>query len=155
MVKSQKSNRKISPTTPKKITHKTVGTVEDTPKGASGKTGGKKEFKAFKKPKVIQGSITPKKRRFKNVMKEIKYFQKNIGFLIPHAKMVKIVKEITNEGETFPLRFTSTSFDVLQEAFEAYVVRIFEYANLVARHAKRVTIFPSDINLVLRIKNGT
>jgi histone H3/H4 len=40
----------------------------------------------------------------------------------------------------------------LQEAAEAYLVRLFEDANLCAIHAKRVTIRPQDIRLARRIR---
>ena len=144
MVKMTKPVKKISPSSSREKSN-SLEKSSNTPV---------KKKKEMAKPQVLQG-VTPKSRRNRrNVLKEIKYFQKNIGFLIPQARMIRIVKEIVNSDETrFPLRFTSSSFSVLQEAFENYVVRIFEYALLVARHAKRVTIYPSDINLVLRIKN--
>ena len=40
----------------------------------------------------------------------------------------------------------------LQEAAEAYLVHLFEDANLCAIHAKRVTIMPRDIALARRIR---
>ena len=40
----------------------------------------------------------------------------------------------------------------LQEATEAYMVGIFEDANLCAIHARRVTIMPKDIQLPRRIR---
>ena len=40
----------------------------------------------------------------------------------------------------------------LQEAAEAYLVRLFEDTNLCAIHMKRVTIVPKDIQLARRIR---
>ena len=40
----------------------------------------------------------------------------------------------------------------LQEACEAYLVRLFEDSNLCAIHAKRVMIMPKDIQLARRIR---
>ena len=40
----------------------------------------------------------------------------------------------------------------LQEATEAYLVRLFEDTNLCAIHMKRVTIVPKDIQLARRIR---
>ena len=40
----------------------------------------------------------------------------------------------------------------LQEAAEAYLVRLFEDSNLAAIHAKRVTIMPKDIQLARRLR---
>ena len=41
---------------------------------------------------------------------------------------------------------------MLQEATEAYMVGIFEDVNLLALHAKRVTIMPKDVQLARRIR---
>ena len=43
----------------------------------------------------------------------------------------------------------------LQEVAEAYVVNIFEDANLCAVHTKRVTLMPKDIQLACRIWGDT
>jgi histone H3 len=40
----------------------------------------------------------------------------------------------------------------LQEASEAYLVGVFEDANLCAIHAKRVTIMTKDIQLAMRLR---
>lgn len=40
----------------------------------------------------------------------------------------------------------------LQEAAEAYLIGVFEDANLCAIHAKRVTVMPKDIQLARRIR---
>ena len=49
-------------------------------------------------------------------------------------------------------RIQSTAIVALQEASEAYLVGLFEDSNLVCIHAKRVTIFPKDIQLARRIR---
>jgi histone H3/H4 len=40
----------------------------------------------------------------------------------------------------------------LQEAAEAYLVKLFEDTNLIAIHAKRCTIHPRDMQLARRIR---
>ena len=40
----------------------------------------------------------------------------------------------------------------LQEASEAYLVKLFEDTNLLAIHAKRVTITNKDLRLAMRIR---
>ncbi len=40
----------------------------------------------------------------------------------------------------------------LQEATEAYLINVFEWTNLAAIHAKRVTIMPKDMQLAMRIR---
>ena len=39
----------------------------------------------------------------------------------------------------------------VKSAAEAYMTGLFEQSNLMALHAKRVTVMPRDVNLVLRI----
>ena len=58
------------------------------------------------------------------------------------------------DGPGTPLvqvRFQSTAIAALQEAAENYIVGLFEDVNLLAIHARRVTIMPRDIRLVLHI----
>ena len=50
------------------------------------------------------------------------------------------------------LRFQSLAVLAIQEAAEAFLVTLFESANLCAIHAKRVTIQPKDLRLAMRLK---
>jgi histone H3 len=50
------------------------------------------------------------------------------------------------------LRFQQSAILAIQEASESYLVGLFEDTNLAAIHAKRVTIFPKDIQLARRIR---
>ena len=50
------------------------------------------------------------------------------------------------------VRFQSTAIAALQEAAENFIVGLFEDVNLLAVHAKRVTIMLRDIRLALRIR---
>ena len=50
------------------------------------------------------------------------------------------------------VRFQSTAIADLQEAAENFIVGPFEDMNLLAIHAKRVTVIPRDIRLALRIR---
>jgi len=51
-------------------------------------------------------------------------------------------------------RWQSTALLALQEAAEAYLVALFTDANLLAIHAKRVTIMQKDIQLARRIRGA-
>ena len=53
------------------------------------------------------------------------------------------------------VRFQSTAITALQEAAENFIVGLFEDINLLAIHAKRVTVMPTDIRLALRIRGTT
>ena len=50
------------------------------------------------------------------------------------------------------MHFQSTAIAALQEAAENFIVGLFEDVNLLAVHAKRVTVMPRDIRLALRIR---
>ena len=50
------------------------------------------------------------------------------------------------------VRFQSTALAALQEAAENFIVGLFEDVNLLAIHARRVTVMPRDIRLALRIR---
>ena len=49
------------------------------------------------------------------------------------------------------VRFQSTALAALQEAAENFIVGLSEDVNLLAVHARRVTVMPQDIRLALRI----
>lgn len=56
---------------------------------------------------------------------------------------------------SFDRNFTNVSlpkFLYFQEAAEVYLTCLFEDTNLAAIHAKRVTIFPKDIQFVRRLR---
>ena len=63
----------------------------------------------------------------------------------------RLVREIAQDFKT-DLKFQSSGLMALQEASEAYLVRLFEDAYLCAIHAKRVTLMPNDINLARRLR---
>jgi len=52
------------------------------------------------------------------------------------------------------LRWQSQAIMALQEAAEAFVVHLFEDTNLLAIHAKRVTIMAKDMQLARRIRSS-
>ena len=52
------------------------------------------------------------------------------------------------------LRWQTTAIQALQESAEAFLVHLFEDANLCAIHAKRVTIMQKDIQLARRIRGA-
>lgn len=54
--------------------------------------------------------------------------------------------------ESGQLRWQSSAILALQEATEAFLVHLFEDANLCAIHAKRVTVMTRDIQLARRIR---
>ena len=49
------------------------------------------------------------------------------------------------------MRYTASAIAALQHAAENFLVDLFEHANILAIHAKRVTILPSDIQTLKRV----
>ncbi|ORX66186.1 histone-fold-containing protein [Linderina pennispora] len=105
----------------------------------------------------------PQKRRLApgvRAVREIRKYQKSSDLLLAKLPFARVVREIT---ETFvndytfseprvAMRWQSSALLALQEASEAFLVHLFEDANLCALHAKRVTIMQRDIQLARRIR---
>jgi histone H3 len=79
-------------------------------------------------------------------LREIRYYQKSTGLLIRKLPFQRLLKHIAQFITDF--RFQFSAVIALHEASEAYLVSLFEDANLCAIHAKRVTIIPKDIQLL-------
>ena len=86
-------------------------------------------------------------------LQEIRQYQSSAELLIHRAPFARLVREIcmdicTNGAN---IRWQSNAITALQKASEHYLVRLFEDTQLCAIHAKRITIQPKDMFLVLRI----
>ena len=104
-----------------------------------------------------------KKRRYKPgtvALREIRKYQRSTDLLISKLPFARVVREVADEfieanydssASAVGLRWQSSAILALQEATEAYLVHLFEDANLCAIHAKRVTIMQRDIQLARRI----
>ena len=84
-------------------------------------------------------------------LREIRRYQKTAELLIRKLPFSRLVREVTQDFKT-DLRFQAQAIMALQEAAEAYLVRLFDDTNLCAIHAKRVTIMPKDMQLARRIR---
>ena len=91
---------------------------------------------------------------------EIHRYQQSTESLIRRTPFNKLIKEISQKYRICPngpgipsvqVYFQSTALAALQQAAENYLVGLFEDVNLLAVHAKRVTVMPRDIQLALRI----
>ena len=94
-------------------------------------------------------------------LRAIRRYQKSTECLIKRSPFQKLIREISQEYRVCPdgpgipsiqVRFQSTAIAAPQEAAENFIVGLFEDVNLLAVHAKRVTIMPRDIRLALRIR---
>jgi histone H3/H4 len=86
---------------------------------------------------------------------EIRKYQRTGDLLLRKLPFMRLVREITHTQFTLPgvhLRFQAAALEALQEATEAYIVEVFEDANLCCIHSKRVTLMKKDIQLARRIR---
>ena len=130
--------------------------------------GGKQPRKHLVK-KILWWGITPtggvKKPHWYRpgivTLREIRRYQKSIECLIKRSPFQKLIREISQEYRVCPdgpgtpsvqVQFQSTAIAALHEAADNFIVGLFEDINLLAVHAKRVTIMPRDIRLALRIR---
>ena len=84
-------------------------------------------------------------------LREIRKYQKSTELLIRKAPFQRLVRKIAI-GFKSDLRMQSTALLALQEASEAYLIKLFEDTNECALHGKRVTILPKDMQLARRIR---
>lgn len=101
-----------------------------------------------------KGMLIRKKPRYRpgtKALREIRQYQKSTTLLLRRLPFQRLVREVASDFRS-ELRFKSDAIAALQEASEAYLVNLFEDTNLCALHAKRVTIFPKDIQLARRIR---
>jgi len=95
-----------------------------------------------------------KPRRFRpgtKALRDIRRYQRSTEMLIRKAPFQRLVKQCSHELSV-KYRWQGTALLAMQEAAEAFLVSVFEDANLCALHAKRVTLFPADIQLARRIR---
>ena len=84
-------------------------------------------------------------------LREIRKYQKSCNLLLRKRPFLRLVREVAQDFKA-DLRFQSFALLAIQEAAEAYLISLFEDTNLCAIHAKRVTIFPKDMQLARRIR---
>uniref|UniRef100_A0A3Q3AWZ9 Histone H3.3-like n=1 Tax=Kryptolebias marmoratus TaxID=37003 RepID=A0A3Q3AWZ9_KRYMA len=101
--------------------------------------------------------VAPRKRRFRpgtRALMEIRKYQKSTDLLIRKAPFARLVREVCQAFSIRQYRWQVYALLALQEAAEAFLVLLFSDANLCAIHAKRVTLFPRDIQLARRLRGS-
>ena len=90
-------------------------------------------------------------------LREIRKYQKSTELLIQKAPFQRLLREVTMDTTkqlqymTDPPRVTVPAVECFQTASEAIITKTLGDANLCAIHAKRVTVQPKDLKLVLRL----
>ena len=67
--------------------------------------------------------------------------------LIRRLPFARLVREVAQDYTVVP-RFQQKAIKALQYAAESHLVKFYEDANLLAKHAKRITVYPKDLKLV-------
>ena len=143
------------------------GRVPSKPTAKKITKGGKQPHQHILRKMLKQNSVTggiKKPHRYRPgllALHEIQRHQQSTESLIKRTPFNKLIKEIPQEYKICPdgpgtpsvqAHFQSTALAVFQEAAENFLVGLFEDDNLLAIHAKRVTVMPRVIRLALRIR---
>lgn len=97
--------------------------------------------------------VSRKKRRYRPrtvALREIRGYEKNTQLLIRQLPFARLVREVVYTSFNSDYRFQNTALLALQEASEAFLVRMFEMVNH-GIHGKRQTIKVEDIMLWRRL----
>ena len=86
-------------------------------------------------------------------LREIRRYQKSTELLCHKVCVARLIREVAQDFKT-DLCFQATALMALQEATEAWLVRLFEDMNLCVIHRKRVTVMPKDLKLVHQIRSN-
>ena len=110
--------------------------------------------KVVKSGNAMSGVKKPHRYRPGTVaLREIRRFQKSTELLMRKLPFSRLVREIAQDFKS-DLRFNDNAIMALQEASEAYMVGLFEDSNKCAIHARRVTLFPKDMQLARDIREA-
>jgi histone H3 len=87
-------------------------------------------------------------------LRQIRKYQKSTESLVRKLPFQRLVRHLVGEKNKRmrAVRMQTAALYVMQQAYEAYVISLFEDANLCAIHAKRVTVMPKDLLLAKRIR---
>jgi histone H3/H4 len=86
-------------------------------------------------------------------IKEIKFYQPRFGDRVHIPKLVveRVVKEIGGQQKS-ALKYEADAIGILHFALESYLVKLLQDAQLVAIHAKRESVQPKDVHLVITLR---
>lgn len=138
---------RLKHTAPKKQTH--IG--EKAPSSCAGKTTKLNLAKAAGQGKLVGIKKPYRYRPGTLALRQIRKYQRSTELLIHKAPFQRLVREIALDFRS-DFRFQASAVNALQEASEQYLTGLFEDTNLIAIHARRVTVMPKDIRLARRIR---
>ena len=146
--KGKQPQKQIATTPLKKLSPKSVMNLRNQTRKAI-KAGTKR-----KQPTVATGGLK-KPMCYKPgtvALWEIRRYQKTTELLIRKLPFSRLVWEVAQDFKT-DLRFQRNAIGALQEASENFLIALLEDTNLCAIHARRVTIYPKDMQLARKLRN--
>ena len=96
--------------------------------------------------------IPQKSNQCINALREIKKYQETTDLLVRGLPFQRLVRSTAMKYNT-EMRFQRAAIEALQEGSEALLVKLFEITNILASHAKRITILKRDVELAKYILN--
>lgn len=91
--------------------------------------------------------VNPKPRK-NRMLQQVKYLQRTVHLLIAKRPFQQLIREVIMErSQGADYRIQSLALEALQESAEMYIAQLFEDAFQCTVHAKRVTLFPTDVKL--------
>lgn len=105
-----------------------------------------KEHHIDKKRGHIKKKASKRRKSGEKALKEITYYQEKPGLLVPVTTVRRGVKHALKGA-----RITQVAFDKIHVALEDHMVRVFRSAQMMAIHAKRVTIMPRDLTALFKV----
>jgi len=107
---------------------------------------------------VERSQVEIKTKRYRPgeaALREIRKYQKSTETLIPKLPFQRLVRSIAEQfkpAQWDTIRFKAGAIEALHEAAEAYLVGVFQDAQLCAIHARRMTVNDKDMRLARRIR---
>jgi histone H3 len=102
---------------------------------------------------IARDNNNKKKRPGQVALREIRKYQRSSELLLKKLPFQRLVREIAfNLPNGNELRFQHNAIEALQHATEGFLVGLFEDCQLIAVHAKRITVMPRDMLLARRLR---
>ncbi|XP_061299478.1 histone H3-like centromeric protein A, partial [Pezoporus occidentalis] len=89
----------------------------------------------------------------RRALQEIRIYQSSTRLLLRAGPFARVVREISFQfSRREHYLWQAMALLALQEAAEAFLVRLLEDAYLCSLHARRVTLYPRDLQLARRLR---
>lgn len=104
---------------------------------------------------MTKTAVQPKKMTMKQkrIAREIRKLQESPKLFLPQATFRRLVTSVTDEVVGAGYRFNAQSIITLQTAAEDKITKMFQGANVLAKHDGRDTVTPADVKAFEVVRN--